>query len=140
MSVVASACALNLGLDFVLREKELADRKRVLSLNEAIRKVEEQVFQHNSKMLSRSSLEGCKKVMKHRNAFAHPEKYLGVKPSNQRPGYYTLKPTFATVKEKKEAYVASQADMEKRLKKMADESFEIAFSSIKETLENLQLP
>lgn len=140
MSVVASACALNFGLDFALREKGLVSEKRLLKLDEAIRIVEKQVRKHNSKMLSARSLDECKKVRKLRNAFAHPEKYLEVKPSSHRPHYYTLKPAFTTVKEKKEAFIASQLNVKRRLKKLAEESFDITVNSIKEALENLLLP
>ena len=139
MSVVASACALNFGLDFVLRQRNLVSKRRLLSLNKAIEKVEQQVSVHHSKMLSKSSIEKCKKVMHYRNAFAHPEDYLEVKPSS-RPHLYTLKPKFATELEKKQAYEASQLHMRKELKTMAKESFEITFNSIKEALENLLLP
>ena len=139
MSVVASACALNFGLDFVLRQRNLVSKRRLLSLNKAIENVEQEVSVRHSKMLSKSSIEKCKKVMHYRNAFAHPEDYLEVKPSSQ-PHLYTLKPKFATEPEKKQAYEASQLYMRKELKKMAKESFEITFNSIKEALENLLLP
>lgn len=140
MSVVASACALNFGLDFVLRERKLVGKKRVLSLDGVIGKVEKQVLDHNSKMLSKSSLRNCIKVRERRNAFVHPEKYLEVTPSIRGSHFYTLKPSFTTTQEKKEAYTASQANMKRQLKTIAQETLEIAFNSIKEALENLLLP
>ena len=132
MSVVASACAMNLGLDFVLREKTLVKGKRVLSLNEVIEKIKGQSY------APQGIMDNCEKVMHHRNAFAHPENILELQPSSRRD-YHTLKHKFITEKEKNEAYIASQFDT-KRLKTIAEESREITINTIKEALDCLLLP
>ena len=111
ISVVASACALNFGLDFVLRERKLVKDGRVLSLNKVIEKIKEQ-------SAPQRVINDCEKVMHYRNAFVHPEDYLEVQPSS-RPNYYTLEPKFTTVTEKKDAYVASQMNATRTLKMMA---------------------
>ena len=139
MSVVASACALNFGLDFVLRERDLVSKKRVLSLNEVIQEVKKQVSKSPNTVLSEIPLDKCEEVMHYRNAFAHPEEFLEVKPDS-RLHYYTLKPKFNTDKEKGRAYVASQGNMKASLKAMAEEALEIAYNSIKEALEKNLLP
>jgi len=139
MSVVASACALNFGLDFVLRERGLVSEKRVLSLNEVIQEIKKQVSKYPNTVLSEIPLDKCEQVKQHRNAFAHPEEFLEVKPSS-RTRHYTLKPKFNTDKEKGRAYVASQGNMKASLKTMAEEALEIAYNSIKEALEKNLLP
>lgn len=139
MSVIASACALNFGLDLVLRHRNLVNKTRLTSLNEAIEKIEKQISAHSSKMLSGISIKKCKKVMHYRNAFAHPEDYLELKPSS-RPDSYVFKPKFGTEPEKKQAYEASQFDLEKKLEQMAKESLEITYNSINEALGNWNLP
>lgn len=139
MSVIASACALNFGLDLVLRHRNLVNKTRLLDLNEAIEEIEKQNSDHSSKMLSEVSIEKCKKVMHYRNAFAHPEDYLELKPSS-RSDYYVFEPKFGTVPEKKQAYQASQLDLKKALRAMAEESLEITCNSINDALKNWNLP
>jgi len=139
MSVVASACALNFGLDFMLRQRGLVSKRRVLSFNEVIQEVKKQISKHSNTVLSEIPLDKCEEVMHYRNAFAHPEEFLKVKPDS-RPHYYTLKPKFKTDKEKGRAYVASQGNIKATLKTMAKESLEIAYNSIKEALEKVLLP
>lgn len=139
MSVIASACALNFGLDLVLRHRNLMKKTRLASLNEAIEEIEKQISTHSSKMLSEISIEKCKKVMHYRNAFAHPEDYLELKPSS-RPNFYHFEPRFETEPEKKQAYEASRLNLTEKLKTMAKESLEITCNSINEALVNWNLP
>jgi HEPN domain-containing protein len=139
MSVVASACALNFGLDFVLRRRGLVNRKRVLELDKIIKKIRQYVSAHPNTVLSEIPLDKCEKVRYSRNAFAHPEFYLVLKPAS-RWNVYTLKPKFPVEKDKEEAYIASQYDEKKKLKAIAEESLETAYNSIREALEKLMLP
>lgn len=138
MSVVASACALNFGLDFVLRRRRLVRKRKVLKLYEVVKRVRQYVSKYPITVLSEISLDKCEKVRHARNAFAHPEDYLIVMPSS-RPNVYTLKPTFS-VEDKEEAYITSQYDKREKLKALAEESLETAYNSIREALEKLMLP
>jgi len=139
MSVVASACALNFGLDFVLRLRGLVSKERVLQLDKILKKIRQYVSVHPNTMLSEIPLDKCEKVRHARNAFAHPEFYLVLKPGSRR-NVYTLQPKFETVKDKEEAYIASQYDKKEKLKALAEESLGIAYNSIREALEKLRLP
>jgi len=140
MSVVASACALNFGLDFVLRRRGIIRKSKVPELYKIIERIRQYVSQHPNTVLSAISLDKCEKVRHSRNAFAHPEDYFMVQPSS-RPNVYTMKPKFfVKEKDKEEAYIASQYDTKKKLKGLAEESLETAYNTIREALEKLMLP
>jgi len=140
MSVVASACALNYGLHFVLPLRGLARAtERVMSLQEVIEEIKRHISVHSSTALAEIPLDKCERVMHFRNAFAHPEEYLILKPSSRR-NVYTLKPKFGTVKDKEEAFVASQFNKKKKLKAIAEESLDVAYNTIKEALTKSNQP
>jgi len=140
MSVVASACALNFGLDFVLRRRGLVRKREVLGLHEVIETIRQYVSEHPNTVLSEIPLDKCEKVRHSRNVFVHPEDYLTVQPSS-RPHVYTLKPKFAVRdKDKEEAYISSQYDKKQELKALAEEALETAHNSIREALRKLMLP
>ena len=139
MSVVASACALNFGLDFVLRRRRLLRKNKVPNLSKIIERIRQYVSEHPNTVLSEIPLDKCDRIRHCRNAFAHPENFLILKQSN-RPNVYTLKPKFGTPKDKEEAYIASQYNKKKELKEMAEESLNIAYKVIRESLERITLP
>lgn len=139
MSIVASACALNYGLHFVLRRRGIIRKSKVPELYKVIKSIRQYVSEHPNTALSEIPLDKCEKVRHSRNAFVHPEDYLILRQSN-RPNVYTLKPKFGTPKDKEEAYIASQYDKKKELKAIAEESLETAYNSIREALEKLMLP
>ena len=138
MSVVASACALNFGLDYVLRLRRLMQEEKVQGLDKVIKRIRKYVSENPSTVLSEIPLDKCDKIRHCRNAFAHPEDFLILKQSN-RPNLYTLKPKFGTRKDKEEAYIASQYN-KTELKEMAEESLNIAYNVIRESLEKITLP
>lgn len=138
MSIVASACALNFGLAFMLRRRGLILRENVPNLDKLIKRIRKHVSENPSTVLSEIPLDKCDKIRERRNAFVHPEDFLIVKPSS-RKNVYTLKPKKVVSKDKESAYVASQYDLKKKLKAMAEESFDIAYNSIREQLEKLML-
>lgn len=140
MSVVASACALNYGLFFVLRQRvHLISEGRMFSLYEVIEEIKKYISKDPNTVLSEIPLAKCEKVNHFRNAFAHPEDYLILKPSS-KPNVFTLKPKFNTPKDKEEAFIASQYHSKKKLKAMAEESLEVAYNSIREALKKFFLP
>ena len=89
--------------------------------------------------MSKIQLDKYEKVRHYRNAFVHPEDFLILSPSS-RKNVFTLKPKRDTPKDKEEAYIASQYDRKIKLKTMAEESLNIAYNAIRESLENLMLP
>lgn len=139
MSIVASACALNFGLAFMLRRRGLMpNEEEVPNLNTVIKRIRIYVSENPSSVLSEIPLDKCDTIRHFRNVFAHPEDFLIVKPSS-RKNVYTLKPKKVVSKDKEVAYVASQYDLKKKLKAMAEESLDIAYNSIREQLEKLML-
>lgn len=106
MSVVASACALNYGLAFMLRRRGLRQEEEVPVLDTVIKSIRKYVSENPSTVLSEIPLDKCDKIRHYRNAFAHPEDFLILKQSN-RPNVFTLKPKFDTPKVKKDAFIAS---------------------------------
>lgn len=139
MSIVASACALNFGLAFMLRRRGLMPNEaEVPNLFIVIQKIREYVSENHRTMLSKIPLDKCDAIRHYRNAFAHPEDFLIVKPSSKK-NVYTLKPKKKVSKDKEGAYVASQYDLKKKLKPMAEESFDMTYNTIKEQLEKLML-
>lgn len=138
MSIVASACALNFGLAFMLRRRGLMTNEEVPELHRIITSIREYVFENPSTVLSEIPLDKCDKIRLCRNVFAHPDEYLILKPSS-RKNVYTLKPKKVVSKDKELCYVASQYDQKKKLKAMAEESLDIAYNSIREQLEKLML-
>ena len=139
MSVVASACALNFDLAFMFASKRLRQKEKVPNLDTVIKRIRKYVSENPSTVLSQIPLDRCDKIRHHRNAFAHPEDFLIMKQSN-RPNVYTLKPKLVTPKDKEEPYIASQYNKKKELKDMAEESLNIAYKVIRESLEKITLP
>ena len=139
MSVVASACALNYGLDFVLRIRGLVNTKKVLTLHQIIGKIKQCVSEYPFTVLSQIQLDKLETVNFYRNAFAHPENFLILKRSS-RINVYEMKPKMDSPKDKGEAYIASQYDLKKKLKPMAEESLDFAYNTIREALEKITLP
>ena len=139
MSVVASACALNHGLDLVLRQRGLVTTRKLLTLDQIITKIRNYVSKNPSSVMAQIQLDNYDKVRHYRNAFVHPEGFLILTPSF-RKNVFTLKPKRDTPKDKEEAYIASQYDKKTKLKTMAEESLNIAYNTIRESLENLRFP
>lgn len=85
MSIVASACALNFGLTFMLRRRGLIPNGgRVPKLHEVIKRIRKYVSENPNTVLSEIPLDKCDKIRHFRNAFAHPEDFLIVKPSSKK--------------------------------------------------------
>jgi hypothetical protein len=139
MSVVASACALNFGLAFMLRRRGLRQEEEVPTLDTVIKHIRKHISENPSMVLSEIPLDKCDKIRHCRNAFAHPEDFLILKQSN-RPNVITLKPKFVAPEDKEEAFIASQNDKKKELRNMAEESLNIAYNVIRESLEKITLP
>jgi len=138
-SVVASACALNFGFTFMLRRRGLIPNEADLpTLNNVIEKIREYVSENPSTVLSEIPLDKCDTIRHWRNAFAHPEDFLILKPSSKK-NVLELQPKKTVSKDKANAWVASQYDLKNKLKAMAEESFDIAYNSIREQLEKLKL-
>lgn len=139
MSVVASACALNFGLAFMLRRRGLRQEEEVPKLYLVIKSIRNYVSENPHTVLSEIPIDKIDKIRHYRNVFSHPEDYLILKQSN-KPNVYTLKPKFKTrFKDKEEAYIASQYDKKEKLRTMAEESFNIANSVIPKALEKIKL-
>ena len=137
MSIVASACALNFGLAFMLRRRGIIRTEKVPTLDKVIKKIQKYVSEKPSTVLSEISLEKCDKLRDYRNAFAHPEDFLIVKLSSRKK-VYALAPKKEVSEDKENAYIASQYNLA-TLKTMAEESLEFAYNTIRENLEKLML-
>ena len=140
MSIIASACALNFGLAFMLRRRGLIPNEaEVPNLNNVIERIWDYIYENPITVLSEIPLDKCDKIRHWRNAFVHPEDFLILKQNSKKINYFTLVPKKKVSKDKENAWVASQYDKKKELKAMAEESLDIAYNSIREQLEKLML-
>jgi hypothetical protein len=107
MSIVASACALNFGLAFILRRRGLMpNEEKVPNLNTVIKEIREYISDNPGTVLSKIPLDKCDRIRHFRNVFAHPEEYLIMKRSSKH-NILTLKPKFDAPKDKGGAYFIS---------------------------------